>query len=109
MYRPVNCNHPLTARQYAPTIFLNLGITGKSTSLFSTGIYGIVKVTSCICFLLFMADSLGRRRSLLWTSIAQGVAMFYIGLYVRISPPLPNQPVTPAGYVALICIFLFAA
>ncbi|KAK3936230.1 putative permease [Diplogelasinospora grovesii] len=94
---------------YAPTIFKNLGITGTSTSLFSTGIYGIVKVMSCICFLLFMADSLGRRRSLLWTSIAQGVAMFYIGLYVRISPPVAGETVPPAGYVALICIFLFAA
>ncbi|TPX16237.1 uncharacterized protein E0L32_003886 [Thyridium curvatum] len=94
---------------YAPTIFSNLGIGGIQNSLFSTGIYGIVKVTSCICFLLFMADSLGRRRSLLWTSIAQGLAMFYIGLYVRIAPPKEGDPVPPAGYVALICIFLFAA
>jgi sugar porter (SP) family MFS transporter len=94
---------------YAPTIFQNLGLTGTSTSLFSTGIYGIVKVTSCICFLLFMADSLGRRRSLLWTSIAQGLAMFYIGLYVRIAPPKPGQDVPPAGYFALVSIFLFAA
>ncbi|KAK0668189.1 putative permease [Cercophora samala] len=94
---------------YAPTIFQNLGLTGTSTSLFSTGIYGIVKVVSCICFLLFMADSLGRRRSLLWTSIAQGLAMFYIGLYVRISPPKAGQDVPPAGYFALVSIFLFAA
>ncbi len=94
---------------YAPTIFQNLGLKGTSTSLFSTGIYGIVKVTSCVCFLLFMADSLGRRRSLLWTSIAQGLAMFYIGLYVRISPPKAGQEVPPAGYFALVSIFLFAA
>ncbi|GKT97169.1 MFS quinate transporter [Colletotrichum tofieldiae] len=94
---------------YAPTIFKNLGIQGRSTGLFSTGIYGIVKVLACICFLLFMADSLGRRRSLLWTSIAQGCCMFYIGLYVRISPPIENQPVPGAGYMALVSIFLFAA
>ncbi|AEO69807.1 uncharacterized protein THITE_2120553 [Thermothielavioides terrestris NRRL 8126] len=94
---------------YAPTIFKNLGLSGTSASLFSTGIYGIVKVTSCICFLLFMADSLGRRGSLLWTSIAQGLAMFYIGLYVRIAPPVPGAPVPAAGYVALVSIFLFAA
>ena len=94
---------------YAPTIFKNLGLTGTSTSLFSTGIYGIVKVVSCLCFLLFMADSLGRRRSLLWTSVAQGLSMFYIGLYVRIAPPKPGEDVPPAGYVALVSIFLFAA
>ncbi|KAF2876924.1 general substrate transporter [Massariosphaeria phaeospora] len=94
---------------YAPQIFKNLGITGNETKLFATGIYGVVKMVTCAAFLVFAADSLGRRKSLLWTSIAQGTAMLYIGLYVRISPPLPNAPVPPAGYVALICIFLFAA
>lgn len=93
---------------YAPTIFKNLGITGTSTSLFSTGVYGIVKVCSCIIFLLFMADSFGRRRSLLLSSVGQGICMFYIGLYSRISPPAAGQPVTPQGYVALVCIFVFA-
>jgi hypothetical protein len=65
-------------------------------------------MVTCAAFLLFAADSLGRRRSLLWTSIAQGAAMFYIGLYVRISPPIPGKAIPPAGYFALVCIFLFA-
>ncbi|EMR68154.1 hypothetical protein MGN70_005865 [Eutypa lata] len=94
---------------YAPQIFQNLGITGTSTSLFSTGIYGIVKVVSCTCFLLFMADSLGRRRSLLVSSIGQAWCMFSIGFYVRFSPPVEGQAVPPAGYYALVCIFIFAA
>jgi hypothetical protein len=94
---------------YAPQIFKNLGVTGNATGLFATGVYGIVKVVGCAVFLVFVADSLGRRRSLLWTSIAQGLAMLYIGLYVRIAPPKPGEPVIPAGYVALVCIFLFAA
>ncbi|OJJ59355.1 hypothetical protein ASPSYDRAFT_56960 [Aspergillus sydowii CBS 593.65] len=94
---------------YAPQIFNNLGITGSANGLFATGVYGIVKVLGCACFLVFVADSLGRRRSLLWTSIAQGLTMLYIGLYVRIAPPVEGEPVIPAGYVALVCIFLFAA
>ncbi|OQD97493.1 hypothetical protein PENSOL_c012G09387 [Penicillium solitum] len=94
---------------YAPQIFENLGVTGNATNLFATGVYGIVKMVSCGVFLIFVADSLGRRRSLLWTSIAQGLAMMYIGLYVRIAPPVEGAPVIPAGYVALVCIFLFAA
>merc|ERR1712230_282728 len=61
---------------YAPQIFKNLGIDGPSTGLFATGIYGVVKVVACAVFLLFVADSLGRRWSLLWTSIAQGACMF---------------------------------
>ncbi|KAH8592673.1 putative MFS quinate transporter [Bisporella sp. PMI_857] len=94
---------------YAPQMFKNLGIVGSSTSLFATGIYGVVKLTGVTIFLIFVADSLGRRRSLLWTSIGQGCCMLYIGIYIRIDPPLPGADVPPAGYVALICIFLFAA
>lgn len=94
---------------YAPQIFQNLGVKGNATNLFATGIYGIVKMVSCAAFLIFVADSLGRRRSLLWTSVAQALAMLYIGLYVRIAPPKEGVPVIPAGYVALVCIFLFAA
>ncbi|KAI0006606.1 general substrate transporter [Xylariaceae sp. FL0662B] len=94
---------------YAPLIFQNLGISGTSNSLLSTGVYGIVKVVSCLMFLLFMADSLGRRSSLLVSSVGQAFCMFYIGLYVRIAPPVEGAPVPPAGYVALVCIFVFAA
>lgn len=94
---------------YAPQIFMNLGVTGNATNLFATGVYGIIKMAGCAVFLIFVADSLGRRRSLLWTSVAQALAMLYIGLYVRIAPPKEGEPVIPAGYVALVCIFLFAA
>lgn len=95
---------------YAPQIFTQLGIRGTSNSLFSTGVYGIVKVVSCSIFLLFMADSLGRRRSLLTSSVGQAICMFYIGLFVRISPPAADAAtIPPQGYVALVCVFLFAA
>lgn len=94
---------------YAPTIFVNLGVTGTNTSLFATGIYGLIKVLSCAIFLITAADSLGRRKSLLWTSIAQGACMFIIGIYVLVSPPKKDAPISPFGYVALVCIFLFAA
>ncbi|KAF8849899.1 quinate permease [Acephala macrosclerotiorum] len=94
---------------YAPTIFLNLGIPSSNTGLFATGIYGCVKMVTCAAFLLFAADSLGRRRSLLWTSIAQGCAMFVIGFYVRFDPPIKGHAIPPVGYFALTCIFLFAA
>lgn len=35
--------------------------------------------------------------------------MFIIGIYVRVSPPVAGAPIPPFGYVALTCIFLFAA
>lgn len=92
---------------YAPMIFSALGLKGNDVKLFATGIYGIVKMIACLAFLIFAADSLGRRRSLLWTSVAQGLAMFYIGLYMRFDPP-KGTGVPPAGYFALVCVFLFA-
>jgi hypothetical protein len=70
--------------------------------------YSIVKMVACLAFLIFAADSLGRRRSLLWTSIAQGSAMLYIAIYIRIDQPNEGDAVPPAGYFALVCVFLFA-
>ena len=93
---------------YAPQIFTNLGLTGTAPSLFATGIYGVLKMVGCALFLALADVSLGRRRSLLWTSIAQGLCMFYIGIYIRIAPPQAGVPIPPAGYVAVVCIYLFA-
>ncbi|RSL45510.1 hypothetical protein CEP54_014231 [Fusarium duplospermum] len=94
---------------YAPQIFGNLGMTGTETSLFATGVYGVVKVVGCAIFLVFAADSLGRRRSLLWTSAAQAVVMFIIGIYGRVEPPVAGKSISPFGYVAITCIYLWAA
>lgn len=68
-------------------------MVGTDTGLFATGVYGVVKVAACAVFLAFVADSLGRRRSLLWTSIAQGIVMYIIGSYGRVQPPIEGQPV----------------
>lgn len=97
-----------TINYYGPTIFGNLGLSNLEVGLFATGIYGVVKVTACASFLLFAADSLGRRKSLLWTALMQCVVMFYIGLYVRFSESIPGHAVSGAGYLALVCIYLFA-
>ncbi|KAF7548731.1 hypothetical protein G7046_g8572 [Stylonectria norvegica] len=94
---------------YAPQILQNLGMTGTESSLFATGVYGVVKVTACAIFLVFAADTLGRRRSLLWTSAAQAVVMFIIGIYGRVEPPIKGQPISSFGYVAIACIYLWAA
>lgn len=53
----------------------------------ATGIYGLLKLCSCATYLIFFADSLGRRKSTLWTAIALACVMVYIGLYIPISPP----------------------
>lgn len=94
---------------YAPTIFSNLGITGNAQSLFATGVYGIVKMVSCAIFITFLADTLGRKWSFIWTGTFMAIVMFYLGFYVRFDAPVAGAPVSAAGYVALVAIYLFAA
>ena len=66
-------------------------------------------MVSCFLFLVFLADSLGRKRSFIWTGAAMAIAMFYLGFYVRFDPPKLGAAVPPAGYVALVMVYLFAA
>lgn len=56
---------------YSPDIFSSMGLSESAAGLFATGIYGIVKLIACFVFIMFVTDSLGRRKSLLWTGIVQ--------------------------------------
>ncbi|KAJ4349341.1 uncharacterized protein N0V89_007955 [Didymosphaeria variabile] len=94
---------------YSPTIFASVGLSGSSVGLFATGIYGIVKMVACAIFIFFVTDSLGRRKSLLWTGCVQGLALFYVGFYIRFDPPVKGEPISAAGYVALVMIYIFAS
>ncbi|KAL3459586.1 general substrate transporter [Aspergillus heterothallicus] len=93
---------------YSPSIFESVGLSGSSVGLFATGIYGIVKIICCAVFIFFVTDSLGRRRSLMWTGIAQGIALFYVGFYIRLDPPVEGRSLTAPGYIALVAIYIFA-
>ena len=94
----------LAINYYAPTIFEDLGLNSNTSSLFATGIYGVVKMCSCALFLIFLADTLGRRWSLVWTGIAMGFFMFYLGFYVRFDAPIKGAPVSGAGIGALVMV-----
>ncbi|KAM0277010.1 hypothetical protein ACHAQH_006194 [Verticillium albo-atrum] len=95
---------------YAPLIFSSLGVKGESNELFATGIYGLVKLIAVSVFLVFVADSLGRRRSLIWTGLGMFATMLYVAIFIRVAQPDPDsdEDVSAAGYVALVCVFLFA-
>ncbi|KAF2148171.1 general substrate transporter [Myriangium duriaei CBS 260.36] len=94
---------------YSPTIFASVGLSSSASGLFATGVYGIVKTCACAVFIFLVSDSLGRRKSLLWTGIVQGLALFYVGFYVRFDPPIKGHAITAPGYVALVAIYIFAA
>lgn len=64
---------------------------------------------SCAIFITFLADTLGRRWSFVWTAIFMWFCMFYLGFYVRFDPPKKGAPISGAGYAALVFVYLFAA
>jgi len=48
-----------------------MGLSGSAVGLFATRIYGIVKLVACFIFIVFVTDTLGRRKSLIWTGTVQ--------------------------------------
>ncbi|RBQ70085.1 hypothetical protein FVER14953_12845 [Fusarium verticillioides] len=95
---------------YAPTIFSGLGLSSTTTALFAQGIYGVVKVVTCLIFIFFLADSLGRRKSFMFGGAIQAFCMFFVGFYLRFGPePGEGDHPPPAGIAALAMIYIFAA
>lgn len=94
---------------YAPTIFKDLGLSSTTTALFAQGVYGIVKVVACLIFMFFLADTLGRRISLIWSGFVQAFCMLFLGFYMRYGPtPGDNDKPPPAGIAALAMVYIFA-
>jgi hypothetical protein len=70
---------------YSPTVFKSIGIVGTNTSFLTTGIFGVVKTTLTIIWLLFMIDHLGRRKLLMAGAIGGSLCMWWIGAYIKIT------------------------
>ncbi|KAJ7846291.1 general substrate transporter [Mycena leptocephala] len=81
---------------YSPTIFKSIGITGSSTGLLTTGVYGIIKLVGALIWLLYLVDSYGRRGVLIAGSIGGAISMYYIGAYIAIAKPA-QHPTTELG------------
>ncbi|KAI9729558.1 MAG: hypothetical protein M1834_006754 [Cirrosporium novae-zelandiae] len=94
---------------YSPTIFESIGFTGTSTGLMATGVYGIVKMVTTVVFMLFIVDRFGRRPALLIGAIGAGFAMFYLGIYAKLSNSFNAVPKKDGGAnTAVAMIYLYA-
>ncbi|KAF8839536.1 general substrate transporter [Paxillus ammoniavirescens] len=89
---------------YAPQIFASLGIASTTASLLATGIYGVVKFAVTCLVLAFVIESWGRKRTLFYGGLAQGLMMLWIGGYAAIHP---EPRVVPATYVSVVAIYLY--
>ncbi|KAG7095268.1 hypothetical protein E1B28_006041 [Marasmius oreades] len=72
---------------YSPTIFKSIGVSGQSTSLLTTGVYGIIKLIGALIWLLWLIDRFGRRPLLFVGSAGGAFCMFYIAAFIAIAQP----------------------
>lgn len=96
---------------YSPRIFKSVGLTGSDTSLYATGIYGIVRLVCVIIAMYFVVDRVGRTKMLMGGAVVMLVAMWFIGAYIKISDPTASSSsggLDPAGYAAITFIYVFA-
>lgn len=63
----------------APVIFMSAGFTSVSSSLFLTGMFGVVKLISATSFMFYFVRTKGNRFWLKFGSIVCGVSMLVLG------------------------------
>jgi sugar porter (SP) family MFS transporter len=63
---------------YAPTIFAQLGLSGNTTSLLATGVYGIVNTLSTIPAVMLI-DKVGRRSLLMCGALGTFISLVIVG------------------------------
>lgn len=96
---------------FAPEIFKDIGVVGNSTTLLTTGVYGIVKLLATLFYITVLIDRVGRRVPLLVGATMQATAMLVLGLFVGIANPVNNPNGTgvhAGGIFAIISIYLYA-
>lgn len=92
---------------YAPQLFQTIGVASTDTSLFTTGIYGVVKVVSTGLFLLIGIDRFGRKWSLVAGGWAMAVFMFILGAVLVSYPPVDTDTISNASIAMIVMIYLY--
>jgi len=94
---------------YAPKL-LNLVGVHSNSSLFTTAIFGIVKLLSAMCAAFFLIDKIGRRKSVFIGISLQCIAAIYLSAYLGIvKDPLDGANSAShqhAGIAAIVAIFI---
>ncbi|CAH6721453.1 hexose transporter Hxt15p [[Candida] jaroonii] len=95
---------------YSPIIFENLGVKGTNATLFSTGMFGVVKFICTFIYILFIVDNLGRRKALMISSSICSICFWYIGAYLKINDPTqPGVEAGPGGTAAIAMMYIWIA
>ena len=95
---------------YSPIIFQNLGVKGTNASLFSTGMFGVVKFICTFIYILFIVDTFGRRKAFMCSSTVCSICFWYIGSYLKVNDPTkPGVDAGPGGTAAIVMMYIWIA
>ncbi|KAK1622804.1 hypothetical protein BDP81DRAFT_476160 [Colletotrichum phormii] len=92
---------------YAPQVFAAVG--AGQNNLLITGFFGLVKVVSCLFYLLFLVERIGHRGSLLGGAFIMGTYMLIIACLTATHPPKSvDQGLTSTAIASMTMIYLEA-
>ncbi|KAF1357385.1 general substrate transporter [Lizonia empirigonia] len=90
---------------YAPTIFGQLGLTGKTGGLLATGVYGIVNTLSTLPA-LFLIDKVGRKPLLLCGAAGTFISLVIVGGVIGgYGDTLKDHPA--AGWTGIAFVYIY--
>lgn len=89
---------------YISSIFTYAGVRGPSTSLITSGAYGLVKLVVTMVFAWFLIDRLGRRRCMLTGLALQGGSHVYMACYFGLNATTNHS----ASSAAIASVFIYA-
>ncbi|KIX99567.1 uncharacterized protein Z520_05143 [Fonsecaea multimorphosa CBS 102226] len=92
---------------FAPQIFQTVGLSGTDSSLFATGVYGVVKVFATGLFLWWITDRIGRKWPLVVGGIWMATMMFILGAILATHPPNQAHGVSHASIAMVVMIYLY--
>lgn len=91
-------------RYYQTQMYQALGITGQRVLLVA-GIYNCVGPLANLVFIIFLIDRVGRRRPLLWGTIAISIALICeAAINSRIDKQNPDHGLSIAGVFFIFCV-----
>ncbi|KAG2133555.1 general substrate transporter [Suillus bovinus] len=90
---------------YTPQIFASLGLSSTSLTLLDTGIYGVVKFVATCFTLTHIIERWGRKRTMIYGGLLQGLMMLWVGGYAGAHP---GQGIVPTTYISIVAVYFYA-